>query len=88
MVVFIWIRGVDGKVWILVSWLYQKPIDLDLHVFPKVASLNVEAEEPSLTTRREKLSLQYAIRLAENPSNPAHEVTFPSKYTDLSPPVV
>ena len=30
-----------------------------------------------------KLSLQYAIRLAENPSNPAHEVTFPPKYTDL-----
>ena len=48
-----------------------------------VASLYVEAEEPSLTTRREKLSLQYAIRLAENPSNPAHEVTFPPKYTDL-----
>ena len=48
-----------------------------------VASLYVEAEEPSLATRREKLSLQYAIRFAENPSNPAHEVTFPPKYTDL-----
>ena len=48
-----------------------------------VASLYVEADEPSLTSRREKLSLQYAIRLAENPSNPAHEVTFPPKYTDL-----
>ena len=48
-----------------------------------VASLYVEAEEPSLTSRREKLSLQYAIRLADNPSNPAHEVTFPPKYTDL-----
>ena len=48
-----------------------------------VASLYVEADEPSLTTRREKLSLQYDIRLAENPSNPAHEVTFPPKYTDL-----
>ena len=48
-----------------------------------VASLYVEAEEPSLTTRREKLSLQYAVRLAENPSNQAHEVTFPPKYTDL-----
>ena len=27
--------------------------------------------------------LQYAIRLAENQSNPAHEVTFQPKYTDL-----
>ena len=42
-----------------------------------VASLYVEADEPSLYSRREKLSLQYAIRLAAYPSNPAHEVTFP-----------
>ena len=45
-----------------------------------VASLFVEADEPSLYSRREKLSLQYAIRLAANPSNPAHEVTFPPNY--------
>ena len=37
-----------------------------------VASLYVEADEPSLYSRREKLSLQYAIRLAAYPSNPAH----------------
>ena len=36
-----------------------------------VASLYVEADKPSLYSRREKLSLQYAIRLAANPSNPA-----------------
>ena len=48
-----------------------------------VASLYVEADEPSLNSRREKLSLQYAIRLAANPSNPAHEVTFPPNYVDL-----
>ena len=48
-----------------------------------VASLYVEADEPSLYSRREKLSLQYAIRLAANPSNPAHEVTFPPNYVDL-----
>ena len=48
-----------------------------------VASLYVEADEPSLYSRREKLSLQYAIRLAANPSNPAHEVTFPLNYVDL-----
>ena len=48
-----------------------------------VASLYVEADEPSLYSRREKLSLQYAVRLAANPSNPAHEVTFPPNYVDL-----
>ena len=48
-----------------------------------VASLYVEADEPSLYSRREKLSLQYAIRLAANPSNPAHEVTLPPNYVDL-----
>ena len=48
-----------------------------------VASLYVEADEPSPYSRREKLSLQYAIRLAANPSNPAHEVTFPPNYVDL-----
>ena len=48
-----------------------------------VASLYVEADEPSLYSRREKLSLQYAIRLAANPSNPAHEVTFPPNYVEL-----
>ena len=48
-----------------------------------VASLSVEADEPSLYSRSEKLSLQYAKRLAANASNPAHEVTFPPNYVDL-----
>ena len=48
-----------------------------------VASFYVEADEPSLYSQREKLSLQYAIRLAANPSNPAHEITFPPNYVDL-----
>ena len=43
----------------------------------------MEANEPSLYSRREKLSLQYAIRLAANPSNQAHEVTFRPNYVDL-----
>ena len=47
-----------------------------------VSSLNVEADEPSLWLRREKLSLQYAIRLAANSSNPAFEVTFPPHFQD------
>ena len=47
-----------------------------------VSSLNVEADEPSLWLRREKLSLQYAIRLAANPSYPAFEVTFPPQFQE------
>ena len=43
----------------------------------------MEADEASLYLRRKKLSLQYAIRFAANPSNPAHEVTFPPNYVDL-----
>ena len=42
-----------------------------------VQSLYVEAEEPSLYLRREKLALQYSIRIAANPSNPVHKVSFP-----------
>ena len=48
-----------------------------------VASLYVEADKPSLYSRREKFSLQYAIRLAAYSSNPAHGVTFPPNYVDL-----
>ena len=47
------------------------------------ASLYVEADEPSLYSRREKLSLEYAIRLAANPSNPVHEVTVPPNCVNL-----
>ena len=43
----------------------------------------MEADEPSLYSRREKLFLQYAIRIAANSSNLAFEVTFPPKYVDL-----
>ena len=50
--------------------------------FP-VASLYVEADRPSQYSRREKLSLQCSIRLTVNPSNPAHELSFPPKYVDL-----
>ena len=43
---------------------------------------NVEAAQ-SLYSLREKISLQYAIRFAANPSHPAHEVTFSPNYVDL-----
>ena len=48
-----------------------------------VTSLYVEADEPSLTLRREKLSLQYATRLAANPSNPAFKVTFSPHFSEI-----
>ena len=41
-----------------------------------VESLYVEAEEPSLYIRREKLALQSAIRITANPSNPTFKITF------------
>ena len=45
--------------------------------------LYVEADEPSLYLRREKLSLQYAIKFAANPSNPAFRVTFSPQFSEL-----
>ena len=48
-----------------------------------VASLYVEADEPALSLRREKLSLQYATRLAAHPSNPAFEATFQPQFPEL-----
>ena len=48
-----------------------------------VTSLYVEADEPSLYLRREKLSLQYAIRLAANKRYPAFKVTFSPQFLEL-----
>ena len=68
----------------MLDHIHNQGIRLALGAFrTSVASLYVEADEPSLYSRREKLSLQYPIRLAANPSNPAHEVTFPPNYVDL-----
>ena len=48
--------------------IYHQGLRLALGAFrtPPSASLYVEADEPSFNTRREKLFLQYAIRIAEN----------------------
>ena len=43
----------------------------------------VEAHEPPLEIRREKLALQYTFKLKANPGNPAHDVVFNPKYQDL-----
>ena len=45
-----------------------------------VESLYTEADEPPLTLRREKLALQYSIKLKSCPSNPAYDCTFNPKY--------
>ena len=65
---------------------YLKPLDTIHHQGLRIAlgafrtspikSLYVEANEPSLQHRREKLSLQYASRIAANPENPASEIIF------------
>jgi len=46
-----------------------------------VQSLYVEADEPSLSERRIKLSLQYVTRLKANPSNPAYDCVFSPECT-------
>ena len=46
-------------------------------------SLEVEADELPLALRREKLALQYVLKLKSNPSNPAHSCVFDPKFSDL-----
>ena len=48
-----------------------------------LASLYVEVHEPPLEIRREKLALQYTIKLKANPENPAYDVVFNPKYQHL-----
>ena len=64
---------------IMLDTVHHQGLRLALGAFrtSPVESLYVEAEEPSLYLRREKLVLQYAIRLAANPSNPTFKATFP-----------
>ena len=59
--------------------VHHQGLRLALGVFrtSPVENLYVEAKESSLYLRREKLALQYAIRLAANPSNPTFKVIFP-----------
>ena len=46
-------------------------------------SLYAEANEPSLYRRRDKLSLQYAMKLKSLPNNPAYNSVFHPKYQEL-----
>ena len=47
-----------------------------------VESLQVEANEHPLTARRNKLALQYAIKLKSNSNNPAFDCTFNPQYEE------
>ena len=46
-------------------------------------SLHVEANEPPLYLRFDKLCVQYALKLRSNPDNPAYDVVFNPLYYDL-----
>ena len=46
-------------------------------------SLLAEANEPSLFYRRLKFSMQYALKLKSNPSNPTYETVFEPQYKTL-----
>ena len=46
-------------------------------------SLEVEADILPLHLRREKLALQYVLKLKSNPANPAYSCVFEPEYTDL-----
>ena len=48
-----------------------------------VESMYVEAHEPPLEIRREKLALQYVLKLKANSGHPAYDVVFNPKYQIL-----
>src|SRR6266516_4152809 len=48
-----------------------------------VESLQVEANEPPLVNRRNKLAIQYAIKIKSNVANPAYQSIFDPQYTTL-----
>ena len=48
-----------------------------------VESLYVEAHEPPLEIRRDKLAPQYVLKLEANPENPAYDVVFNPKHQEL-----
>ena len=48
-----------------------------------VESLYVEAHEPPLEIRRDKLALQYVLKLKANPENPAYDVVFNPTHHEL-----
>ena len=64
---------------------HNQGLSLSLGAFRSspVESLYVEAHEPPLEICREKLALQYTMKLKANPGNPAYDVVFNPKYQNL-----
>merc|ERR1711911_202608 len=48
-----------------------------------IESIQAEANEPSLYIRREKLALQYALRVSQNQQNPTYKTIFDPNFTGL-----
>ena len=48
-----------------------------------ISSLHVEANEPPLSLRRQKLALQYIIKLKSNPTNPAYDSVFQQNFKSV-----
>ena len=71
--------------WAKLDPVHNQGLRLSLGAFRSspVESLYVEAHEPPLEIRREKLALQYTIKLKANPGNPAYDVVFNPKYQNL-----
>ena len=62
--------------------LHHQGLRLALGAFrtSPVENLYAESNVPSLYTRRKKRSLQYTMKLAANPKNPAHNCVFNPEY--------
>ena len=65
--------------------IYHQGLRLALGAFrtSPSESLLAEANEPSLYNRRLKLSMQYALKLKSNQSNPTYETVFEPQYKTL-----
>ena len=69
----------------ILDTIYNEGLRLVLGAFrtSPVNSLYVEANEPSLYNRRQKLALQYILKLKCNPLNPTHKIVFNPQYKRL-----
>ena len=66
--------------------IHNQGLRLSLGVFciSPTQSLYIEANEPPLTLRWEKLSLQYALKLQSMPNNPTHQKTNNSQFNHFT----
>ncbi|RUS86735.1 hypothetical protein EGW08_005525 [Elysia chlorotica] len=68
----------------MLDTIHQQGLHLSLGAFrtTQVESLYVAADEPSLSERRDKISLQYAVNLKSHPDNPAFCPVFHPTYVE------